>query len=105
MNARESFTPGPWSFNDDDGLAPWSYALNIMAADGSWLASTTRGFEGNGEDSNSAAYANAHLIVAAPELYKTLESILAEDNPNLIELSNRLEAGRAALRKARGEPA
>jgi hypothetical protein len=73
--AGAQFTPGPWSFNDDWGIAPWSYALNIMAGDNDevWLASTTRGFEGNGEEGNSGAYANARLIAAAPELFEALE--------------------------------
>ena len=94
MVERESFTPGPWSQDGDLIFAP-SKGRRVGR-----VAIVSLGYK------DSETYrANLNLIAAAPELYKTLESILAEDNPNLIELSNRLEAGRAALRKARGEPA
>jgi hypothetical protein len=90
------FTAGPWKFLKGGML---------VAQDETEIVGTFH--KANGND------ANARLIAAAPELYAAIHAILedagylsGEALPQLRELNvtrSKLDAARAALKKARGE--
>ncbi len=98
-------TPGPWRTSGPSKVVSaisdgGDYA--ILDADGEIIAEAIRQV---GPSDFRPANANARLIAAAPDLLEALEAILAEDNPTLATMNERLEAGRAAIAKARGEQA
>lgn len=98
-------TPGPWRLNPDGSISDCTPASNVVAdveLSADW-------------DYCGMAYANAHLIAAAPELYEALESLLTEAckiiegrQSNIadrdgIDISYAIDLASLALSKARGE--
>ena len=89
------FTPGPWV---NSPLGPWIIETKdeIEIADISAFSLVN-------------ATANAHLIAAAPELYEALVNVMSEissilkDEEHYFGTTERFDAARAALAKARGE--
>jgi hypothetical protein len=109
--AREGagYTPGPWIYTRNPENTRW-----IIDGAPARAIACTAGYEPNNE-------ANAHLIAAAPELLEALEGLVAIiEAAGLYQLSrgvelgamswgvkcsDRLDAARTAIRKARGETA
>jgi hypothetical protein len=99
------FTAGPWQERQAGGF------VDIIAANNDRVARVCE--YGPQSDTPDAQAHNARLIAAAPELYAAIHAILedagylsGEALPQLRELSvsrSKLDAARAALRKARGE--
>lgn len=91
-----TFTPGPWEVFDD-GL--------ILSPNGWEVASVPMYAE------TPVAEWNAHLIAAAPELYEAVRLFVEEYDAGdqadgvamMLAYNAALEAGQAALAKARGE--
>lgn len=95
--SETKWTPGPWSYRGSLGPASNQYLKGphiVESASGNQIAIM------NGWRSD-VSEANACLIAAAPDLYAALAAICDED---CIDMA-RLTAGKAALRKARGESA
>ncbi len=63
------FTPGPWKLDDDDG----DLAVYVMTGDVALVASRMARL-GTPDSASMEEQANAHLIVAAPEMYAALEA-------------------------------
>ena len=83
-----TFTPGPWK-----GHGKWP--TNIKDEDGEMIATVWN----IGED---VAPHNAHLIAAAPEMFKALEGILDINNPpwgepGHVDFTTAIKMGRKAL--------
>jgi len=97
--SETKFTPGPWEW---DGNV-WDYNPVFEAP---WLEGGDGRIILKGAITCSSE-ANAHLIAAAPELYETLEAIIARwDTPLWKDIEPTgvfIGKGRAALAKARGE--
>lgn len=101
-------TPGPWVVNDEMSRAHHRYEGGtrvVSSAEGDIaICETTRGWEDPG-----TSPANAHLIAAAPDLYRQLAHLvhliepLERDGHNIPGLAT-LNAARAALAKAEGKP-
>ncbi len=95
---KEKFTKGPWRVGPvDDTL--------VMDANREEIAQALGDHEG--EDWESV-YANAALIAAAPDLYEALENVMHEiqflgDEEHYFGTTERFDAARVALAKARGE--
>ena len=119
--SEPKFTPGPWTFrrvkaSDDNHIVyclvgperAMGMGVGVAYAGtyGKTLSMKTAGVRQTDEECE----ANAHLISAAPELYRTLQQL--HDNiaeyariNNLGGLDNQdMQQARAALAKARGEP-
>jgi hypothetical protein len=129
MGQDTKFTPGPWSYSETDGamwhecgmgasqsLATEEYHVEYLSVVGpndepiiQVLGPADDSIIG-AEDpsylvwpcSDQQAYANAHLISAAPELYEAL-SKAAESAGFQYMLSETRQEIEAALTKARGE--
>ena len=101
-NEKPGFTPGPWT---PEGFDDWGDGTNLpleldVRVNGSRWDKIV--------DSIRISDANAHIIAAAPDLYEALNELLdiskyAEWNDGGDRLDAALEAGLAALAKARGE--
>jgi hypothetical protein len=92
-------TPGPWTYSMRGITAPNGQRVE---ADGLALVTGVR-------DKLDPAFANAHLIAAAPELYAALSGLVADYDNNqsginegLVKMAKAALA-KAALAKARGE--
>lgn len=106
------FTPGPWLYRPHE-TDDWGVVRTIPTEDhrlGGVICQAhdprIRARQSLSEHRRAGTdpwEANARLIAAAPELYEALEAIMREDDATLSEVNARLEAGRAALAKARGE--
>jgi hypothetical protein len=112
MGQKPRFTPGPWiwapNFHGLYGSGKDNAVLNYAAYEGMWVA-----------DYLPTGKANAQLISAAPDMYKALEAAIEqvreelnylieqgppkEWNCDVYRLSLIVNAGDAALAKARGE--
>jgi hypothetical protein len=95
-------TPGPWSIFDHHDAT----RINVRGPNEEFVADCADGFYSDETDDwvmADESLPNARLIAAAPDLLEALEAILAEDNPTLATMNERLEAARAAIRKAKGE--
>ena len=84
------FTPGPWKVTvSENGID-----VGVDGLDGETITGWIEPYD-------------AHLIAAAPELYETLEAIIARwDTPLWKDIEPTavfINKGRAALAKARGE--
>jgi len=99
--SETKFTPGPWSVTDSHypsfkEISGPSFGIKAVM----WATDLT-------EDDYQKRYADLHLIAAAPELYETLEAIIARwDTPLWKDIEPTgvfIGKGRAALAKARGE--
>lgn len=83
------FTPGPWEWNEGGRLfhnSPASHSENVLVVHHPVWRPTP---------------ADARLIAAAPELYEALEKFVAIKDGR--DIPPALDAGLAALAKARGE--
>lgn len=78
-------TPGPWRIEGLGGPQPLIFATTPRWKDRTWICTTT-------DD-------DAHLIVAAPDLYKSLRDILSYYNSAPVTIQDQ---ALAALRKAEG---
>lgn len=125
MNIQPKWTPGPWKWLGEDYRGGWGWQLLVgpngegllcgQAADGGPYAGLRShcdidpllcktGF-GASQESAPAVHvreANAHLIAAAPELYEALAAIVRDGDDQELD-SALINAGRAALARARGE--
>lgn len=100
---RGGHTPGPWSVERVDyELHGMDASYEVTAGRRVVVQTHMREIKSEGNFLAEDA-ANCRLIAAAPDLLEALEGIIADDNPTLIELNERLEAGRAAISKARGQ--
>ena len=92
------FTPGPWRI----GTPPPNGQQTIGTKDGLMVAVATTGVQMLGQ-----TLANAHLIAAAPDLYKTLEwaytTAVEHDDQDKFDWAIYCERLYQALAKARGE--
>jgi len=111
LNGSERFTPGPWRIfwaKDALGIENSHQIIGIGELNGAGI--TDCGF-GVWRGGDGEAIANAHLIAAAPEMYRYLEIInkIASPNPErtfdgvIRDLDAITDFARAALKKARGE--
>lgn len=107
-----NFTPGPWSALGAKRPIDGGWDSGIVATIDARTVCIAEAFEVVGENLRAPAFANAHLIASAPDLYAALETTLnryvelaasgdcghwdPETEPHVI-------AARAALAKARGE--
>lgn len=103
MTTEAKHTEGPWEFRE---LSPFDDGLGYISADGRDIIHS--GVLDLSKDENLA---NARLIAAAPDLLAALElfverdAALKRENPDLTpsaRFTRLLEAGEAALAKARG---
>jgi hypothetical protein len=107
----EKFTPGPWKALSaqygNDVIAPNALGVKIAFCGRAAVYSG----EGNYNVGNDESFYNAHLIAAAPDMYKQLAFLIdvAWDamylaNKDFGELDDKfLDGPKAALAKARGE--
>ena len=95
--SETKFTPGPWEVRRGE---PWV----IAKAYGNMKSVVHLNYPITQSEEQQA---NAHLIATAPELYETLEAIIARwDTPLWKDIEPTavfIGKGRAALAKARGE--
>jgi hypothetical protein len=97
----QTHTQGPWTTYIKGGADGW-----IAAADGNLIACAVR---------NESMQANARLIAAAPDLLAALDAVIEDLEGNidcgvdggatrewLEDATNRLNAARAAIAKAKG---
>ncbi len=95
----EKFTPGPWQLEE---LASGAFIVDTPAFP---VCSRAQSLP----EKRDEAYANAHLIAAAPELYTVLADIIdtvatTGDGVQIAQADNaEFDRARAALAKARGE--
>lgn len=95
------FTPGPWKFDGEESAYYDLPTLNILDKDGDIVAGAV-------DYIDESSLPNAHLIAAAPDLYNALENVMHEiqflgDEEHYFGTTERFDAARAALAKARGE--
>jgi hypothetical protein len=114
MASETKFTPGPWSRSEDD---EWridgpDVASGIAVCDVKNAADWPE-CEGATPENIAECEANANLIAAAPDLFAQLEACvesiermadrLQGEHPTAMSLwRSRSEAGRSALKKAKG---
>jgi len=96
------FTPGPWVVDFDGTIGHVKSVAENEYANTPTVARYDIGIPGVSE---SEQYANAHLIAAAPELYKVLDEMTAfMHEPGCYSNQHPMvQAGMQALAKARGE--
>lgn len=97
--AEPKWTPGPWRIEE----------RLLVYAGTKWVASAKMY---DSETTMEEAQANAHLIAAAPDLYRELENLVelaeaamraANRDGGEYDIEAELADARAALRKARGD--
>jgi hypothetical protein len=104
MNSPKS-TPGPWNANPEPAVIEHHEGFEINSPNAGLFANPIGTF---------TTLENARLAAAAPDLYASLKAIIEHEperyEPGEAQLfarmeraSQRIEAGRVALRKARGE--
>jgi hypothetical protein len=107
-------TPGPWLLTPSGTV----YALDETGScnrfsarvDGGWTWRGTGMFSGACSDrtSNAEIAANARLIAAAPELLEALSWFINDidgTHTRMVDFDANVELARAAIAKARGNPA
>jgi len=107
----EKWTPGPWAWGSVvDEVNPGSpEACELVAygppeQNGDQLVTTILELEHDGTQATiRITAANAHLIIAAPELYEALEQFVRATSGGPMTLGECAQFARAALAKARGE--
>lgn len=106
MSANMKHTPGPWSSGGTLEVVAGKLGADVPTVAVA-CCDLPRGLDG---------YANARLIAAAPELLAALETAYAvmtsarvevynHDRANYSRIENAIDAARAAIAKAKGEPA
>lgn len=105
--AETKFTPGPWAYRprefDDWGLVrggPDGFPVAQARAGRMMIDGEDNEHRRKGTDPYGA---NAHLIAAAPDLFKALEDMLPAFVANFTYDDERAVRAFAALAKARGE--
>lgn len=103
-------TPGPWRLdNEIIGDGEGNYHRSITARNSCGICEVYEHFFTD-ERYKDSGLANAHLIAAAPEMYRALDELIKAATPLVRKLSVKkgyhelvaLEAARTALRKAEG---
>lgn len=94
------FTPGPWVTHKGHSV------VGISAADRDIADTSSKAYYQAFDEEDLA---NAHLIAAAPDLYAALYAcetvmMMVEPRSDKAEYLGALNAAKAALAKARGEP-
>jgi hypothetical protein len=110
------FTPGPWEYLCEIGYAgnyPYSKAHRVKIGKET-LTIGCHGYDWEGYDweGGEEIEANAHLIAAAPEMYKALAHLVDTIKSHNLDsfskmycdrLGKAIEKSEAAIAKARGE--
>lgn len=102
QNETTRFTPGPWRLSTAEEN---SDGRTVRGPDSEIIAQTKRGFLRD----DDRAKANAALIASAPEMLAALELLMraesmqkgARDGCTMGEISQAIDAARAAIAKAR----
>lgn len=96
---KAQHTKGPWGPEFEE-------SYNVRAPDGGLVAICTN-LKGRhatlGRRNNDEVASNTHLIAAAPELLEALERIVANLDEGDFISTTRIDEGKAAIAKARGE--
>ena len=102
----EKFTPGEWevkSINTHRETAGTIYSTQVIAPSAGYIISS---IDTKDEKLLKMIQANAHLIAAAPEMYRVLQGICFEKSARICEYapeSCKVCAISKALKKVRGE--
>ena len=99
--SETKFTPGPWKWSNaykasNNENLTWS----LLGENGYGILSCD-GESNSPQELGESGKANAHLIAAAPDLYKALEELVNADG--ILGRVNARPKAKAALAKARGE--
>lgn len=93
---QTNHSAAPWTAHDDDGTGTLPCVLSDKVTS-----------FGNFYIAQCNVYADARLIAAAPDLLAALEALVGEADLGEVDLEPeemaKLEAGRAAIAKARGK--
>jgi hypothetical protein len=100
-------TPAPWIIKKEDVGDEFCCVvpLEIIGADGFKVVSNEGGLAPNSEWKSETIEANANLIVAAPEMYESLDEIYGYmfDHFKGDNFRPMLARAKAALKKAKGD--